>query len=198
MKNVLTNMSFQLGLTKLSAFTDTKKALDEGDFEGVVSGILDSELARTQTPARAKRLADRVASIGSAPKKEKFPFSFQEAFDLAYRDGLVERLALLRSPQSQIDKWADMLTKTRNEKELQATQETEETAAPAAKPKPKLQKLEQGLFEDEAGKKFFVDEESKMFELDENNQPKVVIDPSQFDLSKVQDNSTASPEEEIF
>ena len=59
-RNVLTNMSFQLGKTSLSKFTLMIKAVDKGDFNEASKQMLNSEWAK-QTPERAKRLAKRLS-----------------------------------------------------------------------------------------------------------------------------------------
>lgn len=53
---VISNMSFNLGLTRLSAFHDMRAAVEAGDFDKAASEMLNSTWA-TQVGERAQRLA---------------------------------------------------------------------------------------------------------------------------------------------
>lgn len=55
----LVNMSFQLGVDGLMAFTNTLAMLKAGDYPGAAAGMLQSRWAG-QTPERAKRLAQQI------------------------------------------------------------------------------------------------------------------------------------------
>lgn len=61
-KNIVTNMAFQLGLPNLSGFKNFKQALENKDYNKAADEMLDSKWA-TQTPERANRLADRMRAI---------------------------------------------------------------------------------------------------------------------------------------
>lgn len=177
MRDVLVNMAYQLGPTGLREFKDMKKALDKRDWEGVKREMADSEWASKKgTPKRAKRLMGNVSELepvaAPAPDIQVNPKS---AMIESQRQSTADRLGAMLSKQSMIDRMG---------KALAASQEKEETQEETAKPK--MQKLEQGLFEDDNGKKFFVDDKSRLLELGEDNQPKAVIDPSTFDFSGVQ------------
>ena len=56
---VLSNMSFNLGLTRLSQFHDLRTAIAGEDFEAAAAAMLDSTWA-TQVGARATRLAQTM------------------------------------------------------------------------------------------------------------------------------------------
>ena len=58
-KGVLLNMSFQLGVEGLLGFTNTLKAVKDGRYADASAGMLQSKWA-SQTPARAKRLAEQM------------------------------------------------------------------------------------------------------------------------------------------
>lgn len=60
-QRVLLNMAFQLGINGLLAFKNTLARAHQGDYPGAAAGMLASKWA-TQTPNRAKRLADRMVS----------------------------------------------------------------------------------------------------------------------------------------
>jgi len=177
MRDVLVNMAFQLGPTGLREFKDMKKALDKRDWDKVKEEMADSQWASKKgTPKRAKRLISNVAELepvaAPAPDIKVNP---QASVMNSRRQSEADRMGALLSKQMIIDKMG---------KALAASQQKEETPAETAKPK--MQKLEQGLFEDENGKKFFVDAKNRLLEIGEDNQPKAVIDPSTFDLSGVQ------------
>lgn len=59
MKNVVTNMAFNLGLPRLKQFKKMRAALDNEDYEEVANQMLDSKWAR-QVPNRAGRLIKEV------------------------------------------------------------------------------------------------------------------------------------------
>lgn len=58
-QRVLVNMAFQLGTDGLLAFKKALSAMQSGDFETAANEMLFSKWAQ-QTPARAKRLAERM------------------------------------------------------------------------------------------------------------------------------------------
>ena len=59
-QSVVVEMAFQLGLTKLLKFEDTQKFLIAKDYVNAAKEMLDSKWAKSDTPARAKRLAEIV------------------------------------------------------------------------------------------------------------------------------------------
>ena len=64
-QNVVVNMSFQMGLTKLNKFTEMKKAIKKGDYKAMAKEMKDSKWYQ-QTPERANRLIsdiDHAASL---------------------------------------------------------------------------------------------------------------------------------------
>lgn len=58
-QNVLLNMAFQMGLTKLMKFVEMMAALEAGDYMEAAAEMLNSEWA-TETPVRAKKLAAQM------------------------------------------------------------------------------------------------------------------------------------------
>ena len=62
MKNILSNMHYNLGLTRLLKFKKMWAALEDNDFNTAADEMLDSRWA-TQVPNRANRLADRMRNI---------------------------------------------------------------------------------------------------------------------------------------
>lgn len=60
-QRVICNMCFQLGMSKLSGFRNTLAAMRQGNYSDAADGMLNSAWA-SQTPNRAKRLADLMRS----------------------------------------------------------------------------------------------------------------------------------------
>lgn len=58
-QQVLANMCFNLGISRLLAFKNTLEAMEEGRYDAAANGMLASLWAR-QVGARAIRLADRM------------------------------------------------------------------------------------------------------------------------------------------
>lgn len=58
-QRVLVNMAFQMGINGLLGFENTLDMVESGDYQGAADGMLHSKWA-AQTPARAKRLSDRM------------------------------------------------------------------------------------------------------------------------------------------
>lgn len=193
-KGVLVNMSFQLG-SRLSTFKKMRAALEKGDFVTAGKEMLNSKWAK-QTPNRAKRLFKTVSSVENLEQPPKSALGQKITAKRKYEEDVFEQgvrsIQNYLSDDFMINKLADSI------KTITAKEKVEE-ATPEAKPI--LQKLERGLFEDEAGKKFFVDDNDRLLELGEDNQPKAVIDPSKFDLSKVTDTPASEEQktlEELF
>lgn len=68
-KNILTNMVFQMGATGVSKFKNMRAALEEGDYATASEEMLDSKWAQ-QTPNRAKRLAERMAALSNIARND--------------------------------------------------------------------------------------------------------------------------------
>ena len=64
-KLVLINMSFQLGRTGLSKFTNTLSSLEAAEYVKASEAMLDS-LWYKQTPQRALRLSNRIKALSTA------------------------------------------------------------------------------------------------------------------------------------
>ena len=60
---VLVELAYQIGLKGVSKFRLMLKALSECDYEEASKQLLDSRLAKVQTPNRAKALAQNLSSI---------------------------------------------------------------------------------------------------------------------------------------
>lgn len=58
--SVLVQMAFQMGLEGLLAFKNTLAAVKAGNWKVAHDGMLDSKWARTDSPARAKRMAKQM------------------------------------------------------------------------------------------------------------------------------------------
>lgn len=54
----LLNMIFQLGVGGVCNFRDMLECIDRGDWDGAAREVLDSDLARNDTPARARRVSE--------------------------------------------------------------------------------------------------------------------------------------------
>lgn len=63
-KDVVTEMSYQMGLTSLNKFKKFKSALESGDYNKAADEMLDSKWAKSDAPNRAKTLSDIVRSFG--------------------------------------------------------------------------------------------------------------------------------------
>jgi lysozyme len=61
---VVAEMVYQMGATKTLGFGETLKLIRQGKYEAAGKEALNSDWAK-QTPARAKRVASRLASVGS-------------------------------------------------------------------------------------------------------------------------------------
>ncbi len=193
-KDVLVNMSFQLGATNLNKFVKMRKAVEDENWPEMIHEMLDSKWARTDSTSRANRLAAQVKEVEFTPIPAPIPQTalarqnfLRKAFEEQAEDKLAEELSAGMHEDFLVDELSGPLID-----EIEGEPVTEAA-------RPKLTKMEQGLFEDEAGKKFFVDADHRLLELDDNNQPSAVIDPSKFDLSKVnREPAQINPEEEIF
>lgn len=62
-KCVLINMAYQMGVDRLLKFHKTFQFLAAGDYQGAAAECLDSKWAREDSPERARRLSDRIASV---------------------------------------------------------------------------------------------------------------------------------------
>lgn len=60
-QRVLLSMAYQMGIDGLLGFKNTLKMVEAGDYQGAARGMLNSLWAK-QTPNRAKRLADMMAT----------------------------------------------------------------------------------------------------------------------------------------
>ena len=59
-KDVINDMSYNMGLPSLSSFSDLKAAIIAKDYDTAAKEILDSDYARKDVPARAKRNAEKM------------------------------------------------------------------------------------------------------------------------------------------
>lgn len=65
-QDVLVQMAFQMGVDGVKGFPHALMAMRCGAYREAKAHMLDSDWARTQTPARAKRLAEQMATGGRA------------------------------------------------------------------------------------------------------------------------------------
>lgn len=84
-KQVVIDMAYNMGLTRLSGFKGMKKALESGDMAGARRELMDSDYAREDVPNRALRnaelmhpVASGVASLAS-PSQSEFKKAFAQA-----------------------------------------------------------------------------------------------------------------------
>lgn len=66
-QDVVIEMVFQMGAKGFNKFRKTRKALSQSDYKTAASEMLDSQWARTDSPARAKRAAKRVRLANAGP-----------------------------------------------------------------------------------------------------------------------------------
>jgi len=59
---VIIEMVYQMGLSRMRSFVKTRKLVEEGQWRAAAQEMLDSRWAR-QTPERAKRLSERFAGL---------------------------------------------------------------------------------------------------------------------------------------
>ena len=59
-REVLVELCFQLGLSRLSQFKKMLQNFEEGNYYAAADELLDSKFAREQVPARADRLANKL------------------------------------------------------------------------------------------------------------------------------------------
>ena len=62
-RDIVINMSYQLGVSGFSKFKKTIKLLKNKDYEGASDEMLDSKWARDDTPNRAKDLSKRLREV---------------------------------------------------------------------------------------------------------------------------------------
>tara|TARA_R110002110_G_scaffold94550_1_gene244982 strand:+ start:61 stop:468 length:408 start_codon:yes stop_codon:yes gene_type:complete len=62
-KDIVMNISYQLGVSGFSKFRKTIKYIANKDYEMCAVEMLDSKWAREDTPRRAKELSDRMAKV---------------------------------------------------------------------------------------------------------------------------------------
>ena len=62
-RDIVIEMSYQLGVKSFSRFRKTIFLLANKDYRAASTEMLDSKWARTDTPARAKELSDRMKNI---------------------------------------------------------------------------------------------------------------------------------------
>ena len=93
-KNILTNMAFQLGREGLRKFKKTIKLLKDGDYQEASKEMLDSAWFKSQTPNRAKRLAKRMEAFGKEHLAERGRSSNELMKDLAKIDNQRNMLKL--------------------------------------------------------------------------------------------------------
>ena len=62
-RDIVIEMSYQLGVKSFSKFKKTIFLLANKDYKAASTEMLDSKWARTDTPARAKELSDRMKNI---------------------------------------------------------------------------------------------------------------------------------------
>lgn len=208
-KDVLSNMSYNLGKNRLAGFKKMLKAVEEENWPEMRKQMMrnsadtgPSKWAK-QVGKRATRLAKKVDQVKvtpiSAPISKTAIANSVNAKSL-YKQQLhasrVQQLVSVSSRSDLVSRLATLMEESQAEKETADQEAAAQKASQEAKPT--IQRLEQGLFEDETGKKFFVDSQHRLLELGEDGQPQKVIDPETFDLTKVQAEEPDPIEPEIF
>lgn len=62
-KKILVTMVFQMGYKGVKGFKNTLRLIRAKDYKGASKEMLDSEWARQDSPARAKRMSDLMAAV---------------------------------------------------------------------------------------------------------------------------------------
>lgn len=171
-RDTLTNMSFQLGRKGLREFKEMNKAVAAEDWGTMQKEMLNSTWAKKDSPARANRLASNISQV-KTPKQELTravprALSQQETYKRNLRDSRATEIASFLSREALVTDLAKTIGSIKQPEEEQ--------------PKPRVSRLQPGLFEDEKGSKFFVDDKNRMFEIGEDGKKTTVIDPSVFDI----------------
>ena len=86
MKNVVTNMAFQMGATKLAKFKKLKAAIKNDDYKAMAKEMKESKWYK-QTPNRADRLISVVQDEGFVNKLKKNANSLEENSGKVFVEG---------------------------------------------------------------------------------------------------------------
>lgn len=115
-QDVVVNMSYQLGPTKLRGFKKFREALYLGDFDKAADEILDSKMAVEDSPNRSARHAKVLREAAKLAKQQQLNApSQQERIDAIKRDILYQRALKVRqeNPDPRIPKLADLFLRMR-------------------------------------------------------------------------------------
>lgn len=116
-RDVIVNMSFQMGKSSLSEFEEMKASYENRDWAGVKREILDSDFA-DQTPSRAKRHVKALGALKTEGKKKpaqaiaKTPEVLKKEQVKSER---VSQIAALLRKKKKVDQIADLLRKHRQQ-----------------------------------------------------------------------------------
>lgn len=117
-QEVVLNMAYQLGGTGLKGFTNMRGALAEGDYEKAAAEILNSDLARRDTPERAKRHADKLIEFANSQENKQQQSARQETRKLTdkqrtealvqqKRQALIKKASQMYRPDNKVHRYAD-------------------------------------------------------------------------------------------
>lgn len=127
MRDVIVNMSFQLGPKGLRGFTEMKAALDKHNWEGVKREMADSEWASKEgTPKRAKRLIGKVGELPPTAQAElpELKVDPKKAMIEGQKQATADRLGSMLSKTQMIDRMgkalADAQTKEAEQQQVES------------------------------------------------------------------------------
>lgn len=115
-QDVVVNMSYQLGPTKLRGFKQFREALYLGDFDKAADEVLNSKLAVDDSPNRSARHAKALREAAKLAKQQQLNApSQQERLDTIKRDILYQRAMKVRqdNPDPKVPKLADLFLRMR-------------------------------------------------------------------------------------
>lgn len=115
-QDVVVNMSYQLGPTKLKGFKKFREALYLGDYEKAAQEVLDSELARDDSPNRSARHAKVLRDVAKELKQKQVAApDRQERIDNIKKEILYQRALKVRqeSPDPVIPELAELFARMR-------------------------------------------------------------------------------------
>lgn len=117
-KDVLVNMSFQLGKKSLRGFTDMNKAIAKGDWKNMQVEMKDSKWNK-DTTTRSNRLIKQIGGVKQEPApptiREK-AVSAKKQYDKNLFDQRVTQLANVMSREAMIDQLAGAMQKVEDKK----------------------------------------------------------------------------------
>ena len=130
-KDVLINMSFQMGKQGLRDFSKMNKAIGKGDWKEAKKEMGDSLWAK-QTPSRSKRLQTQMGNVKQAPQPPKSALGKAKSAKELYKKEVFDK---------RVRKLAEVLHRDSMIKQLAASITTAEKAEAVAEPENLVQKI---------------------------------------------------------